>query len=39
VRDAVPPAQVTEQMAQLDHVPTMQSTACIEGEPDGIIIN
>ena len=38
VRDAVPPPHVTEQVAQLNHVPTMQSTACIEGEPDGIII-
>ena len=32
VRDAVPPAHVTEQVAQLDQAPTMQSTACIEGE-------
>jgi hypothetical protein len=38
VRDAVPPPHVTEQVAQLDQAPTMQSTACIEGEPDGIII-
>ena len=38
VRDAVPPAQVTEQVAQLNHVPTMQSTACIEGETDGTVV-
>jgi hypothetical protein len=35
VRDAVPPAHVTEQVAQLDQAPTVQSSACIEGEPDG----
>ncbi len=38
VRDAVPPAHVTEQVAQLDQAPTMQSTACIEGEPDGTVV-
>ncbi len=38
MRDAVPPAHVTEQVAQLDQAPTMQSTACIEGKPDGIIV-
>ena len=32
VRDAVPPAHVTEHAAQLDQATTMQSTACIEGE-------
>ena len=37
VRDAVPPAHVTEHVAQLDQAPIMQSTACIEGEPDGTI--
>ncbi len=38
VRDAVPPAHVAEQVAQLDQAPTMQSTACIEGEPDGTVV-
>ncbi len=38
VRDAVPPAHVTEHVAQLDQAPTMQSTACIEGEPDGTAV-
>ena len=38
VRDAVPPAQVTEQVAQLAHVPIVQSTACIEGETDGTAV-
>jgi hypothetical protein len=38
VRDAVPPAHVTEQVAQLDQAPTMQSSACIEGEPDGTVV-
>ena len=37
VRDAVPPAHVTEQVAQLDQAPIMQSTACFEGEPDGTV--
>ena len=32
VRDAVPPSHVSEHVAQLDQAPTMQSTACIEGE-------
>ena len=38
VPDAVPPAQVTEQVAQLDQAPIMQSTACIEGETDGTVV-
>jgi hypothetical protein len=38
VRDAVPPAHVAEQVSQLDQAPTMQSTACIEGEPDGTVV-
>jgi hypothetical protein len=38
VRDAVPPAHVAEQVAQLDQAPTMQSSACIEGEPDGTAV-
>ncbi len=38
VRDAVPPAHVTEQVAQLDQAPIMQSSACIEGETDGTIV-
>jgi hypothetical protein len=38
VRDAVPPAHVAEQVAQLDQAPTMQSSACIEGEPDGTVV-
>jgi hypothetical protein len=29
---------VTEHVAQLDHVPIVQSTACIEGEPDGAVV-
>jgi hypothetical protein len=29
---------VTEQAAQLDQAPTMQSSACIEGEPDGTVV-
>ena len=38
VRDAVPPAHVTEHAAQLDQATTMQSTACIEGEADGTVV-
>ena len=38
VRDAVPPAHVTEQVAQLDQATTMQSIACIEGEADGTVV-
>jgi hypothetical protein len=38
VRDAVPPAHVTEQVAQLNQAPTMQSSACIEGEADGTAV-
>jgi hypothetical protein len=38
VRDAVPPAHVTEQVAQLNQAPTMQSRACIEGEADGTVV-
>jgi hypothetical protein len=38
VRDAVPPAHVTEQVTQLDQALIMQSTACIEGETDGTIV-
>jgi hypothetical protein len=38
VRDAVPPPHVTEQVAQLDQAPTVQSSTCIEGEPDGTAV-
>jgi hypothetical protein len=37
VRDVVPPSHVSEHVAQLDHVPIMQSTACMEGETDGTV--